>query len=126
MQHREHENQTGSDARGGLNLLMFVVQTYVVSVEVFLHCRLGERYLGIHGLCVLLLIPIHAVCWEHHNPLWLTRFWFAYFLACLVQRFGVLRRYFRGDLTHSRYTGWPWSASSASPCSQPINPSAAI
>ena len=108
MQSHEQENQNGSDAGSGLNLLMFVVQSYAISVEVFLHRRLGERYLGIHALFALFLIPIHAVCWERHDPMWLTRFWFIYFLACIIQRIGILSRYVRGDVTHSRYTGWPW------------------
>lgn len=98
------------DARQGFNILMFVVETYAFAVEVVLHHRFGCRAFGASAFCVLLLIPLHASAWEHHDINWLLSYWYVFLLLCLLHRIGMSIRFRQGTLydEHSRYQGWPW------------------
>ena len=57
MDNAQDSNAGASDARGTMNLAMLIIQAYATSVEVFLHRHLGERYLGLQAVGVLVLVP---------------------------------------------------------------------
>jgi hypothetical protein len=101
-----HEHQ-GSDTANNLNVLLFVAHAWATSVEVFLHTAPGSRYLGFQALAVLLLVPFNVLFWEGHDVRALLWFIPAYFLACIIARIGMLRRWRRGETCHSYYSGTP-------------------
>lgn len=100
-------NAGASDARGTMNLAMLLVQAYATSVEVFLHRHLGERYLGLQAVGVLVLVPFHAYLFQDYDSTGLMKFIVLYLLACMVQRVAMLWRRWKGVVQHSRYNGYP-------------------
>jgi hypothetical protein len=108
MIEQQQPNQQGDmfkDAERTANVLMFVVQAWATSVEVFIRRDMGRRYLGWNAVAVLVLVPIYCIYWERYDlsPM----FWFlgAYMLMCAVNRTSNLRH---GDRArHSYYNGYP-------------------
>jgi hypothetical protein len=97
-------------AKAALGWVAFIAGVLAVSVEVFLHRSrsFGERYVGLQGAAVLLIVPVFAAFWPGHDlrPL----FWFlaAYLCMCFLVRVGVAIRLHReGPVQHSRYNGYP-------------------
>jgi hypothetical protein len=108
MNEQQQPNQQGDmfeDAQLGVNILMFVVQAWATSLEVFIRRDIGCRYLGWNAVSVLILVPIYSMYWEHFDisPM----FWFllAFLLMCGVARTSNLRQGNRGR--HSYYNGYP-------------------
>jgi hypothetical protein len=102
-------NHTGADDRtAGLNVLGFVIDAWATSLQVFLHCRFGERFFGPQAPAVLVLIPIYMVGWPHDDLRPMLLYLPAYLFMCLVQRLEMGLRRLRGDPpVHSRYNGTP-------------------
>lgn len=97
----------GSSDKSGLPVLMFVVQAWATSVEVFLHRGFGERYLGLQAGAVLLLVPLYCLAWPHYDLRPMMMFLLAYLVMyCTARSKAVLRRW-RGEQFHSYYTGRP-------------------
>jgi hypothetical protein len=102
------QNPNPSDATGAnLAWALFVCRSVAVSVEVFLHREIGERYLGLPAAAVLLLVPLYSLGWRGHDLWPLMLFLLAYLVMCCCARVGSLVRRFRGEPGHSFYTGWP-------------------
>src|ERR1700759_4854793 len=99
------KGQDNNPAAWGLALLL--VSACAASVEVFLHRRFGERYLGVQAAAVLLLIPGYCLGWQGYNVQPMFLLWIAYLLMCLAHRVGGLIARWRGERGHSYYTGWP-------------------
>lgn len=79
-----NNNQTGADDRtAGLNVLGFVIDAWATSLQVFLHCRFGERFFGPQAPAVLLLIPIYMVGWPHDDLRPMLLYLPAYLFMCL-------------------------------------------
>lgn len=93
--------------KAGASWLAFLSQSLAVSVEVFLHSRIGSRYLGGAGAFVLLIIPVYSTLWEEHDVMPLFQYLIAYLMLCAVVRVGSLRRRFKGTEGHSYYSGYP-------------------
>jgi hypothetical protein len=95
------------DALKAANWLQFIVESWAVSVEVFLRREFGWNYIGAKGALVLLLVPMFMLLWPEHDlrPL----FWFlcTYLVMCAVARAQAWRRRSHGDANHSYYSGWP-------------------
>lgn len=94
--------------RSAANLANLLARTLAVSVEVFLHRRLGSRAIGIEGACVIPLIMIYCLFWPEDDlePM----MWFLGGFICmtaLARASGLVRRW-RGTEFHTRYTGLPW------------------
>jgi hypothetical protein len=95
------------DGRAGRAVGLFLVYVWAVAVEVFLHRRFGERYLGGQAAAVLLLIPLYCLGWQGYNLQPMFQLWVAYLLMCLLHRVDGLVARWRGERGHSYYTGWP-------------------
>jgi len=93
--------------RTGFNVVAFVARSFAMICEVFMHFGFGSRYLGLHAMAGMLLIPLWAVFWPGRDPSLLLFFWFAYLLALGAARAGIIRSIRRGDKIHSRYNGTP-------------------
>jgi len=87
--------------------LYFVLQTWAMSVEVFLHRRFGSRYNPLPAAAVLLLVPLYCAAWQGQDvrPMW--QFLEAYVSACFIARINIVCRHWRGDRIHTRYSGEP-------------------
>ncbi len=93
--------------RNGLAWLGFIVKSLAVTVEVFLHRRFGERYIGLQGLAGIGLILLFCTFFPTDDVRPLVGFLGLYLVMCFVARTGVLWRRLRRDDEHSRYTGRP-------------------
>lgn len=107
-QSQDPNASAASDARNTMNWAVTVVQIYAMSVEVFLHRSMGERYLGPQVIGVPFLVFLHAYLFRDHDPSLLMLFLVAFVAACLLQRIGILWRGWTGRRLHSRYNGSPW------------------
>lgn len=88
-------------------LAMFILRVWGVSLEVFLHRGMGDRYLGNQAAAVLLLVPLYASFWKGYDVRPLLYYLVFYVLACWISRWKSARARARGELCHSRYSGWP-------------------
>lgn len=94
-------------ARAGLTVGLFLCRTLAVSLEVFLHSGIGDRYLGLQALAVLVVVPLYMLFWPGYDLRPMTLFWWAYIVMCGIGRLGTIGKRLRGEHGHSRYTGWP-------------------
>ncbi len=103
----QQPDNSGSSPQMGANWLLFVVHAWAVSIEVFLHRGIGERYVGAQGAAVLLLVPVYCLGWEGYDLAPMMYFLAAYLVMCLLARLEVIARRRRGEYGHSQYTGRP-------------------
>ena len=95
------------DARAAMGWLAFISRIGSVTVEVFLHSRFGERYIGMEAAAALVLVPVFGLFWPEYDLEPLMQFLGAYLFMCLLARIGMTLRRLRGVREHSRYTGYP-------------------
>jgi hypothetical protein len=93
--------------RNGFNLPEFVMETWAVSVEVFLHRRIGARYIGMQGLAVILLVPIYFLVWQENDCTPMLWFMLAFLGMCCIARGKTLVQSRQNSPVHSRYSGEP-------------------
>lgn len=94
--------------KNAIGWIAFISGTLAVSVEVFLHRRLGARYLGLQAAAVILLVPLYSLFWEGHDVAPLAQFLAVYLVMCFFHRIGNAARSRRGGAQeHTRYTGYP-------------------
>lgn len=105
--HTPHQQGLLGSARSGFTVGLFLCRCLAVSLEVFLHTGIGERYLGMQAFAVLVLVPVYMLFWPGYDLRPMTAFWWAYFVMCGFVRLGAAVRRKRGEHGHSRYTGWP-------------------
>ena len=94
--------------RNTMNLGTIVVRALAVTVEVFLHVRIGARYIGLQALVAIPGIVIFSMFWHGHDvrPLW--NFLVVFMLMAFAHRLDAFRRQNLGSVEHSRYSGYPW------------------
>lgn len=85
----------------------FVARSWAVTVEVFLHRRFGERYIGLQAVAAIPLVLLYTLFWNGHDLRPMFVFLAAYLALCLAARIGVALRRRRGPQLHSYYTGQP-------------------
>lgn len=107
-----HSNQPQPPAQQGrgpsvLQAVWLVASAFAVTLEVFLRREMGSRYLDRQAAAAVLLIPGFGLFFPERDLRPLMWFLGAYLLACSVVRARSLRRRFRGEEEHSRYSGWP-------------------
>ena len=100
--------QGNQSSRNGFNWLQFIIDTWAVSVEVFLRRRFGWKYIGAQGAAVLLLIPLFTALWSEHDPGPLMCFFGAYLVMWAVAGAQAWWRRSRGEAVFSYYSGCPW------------------
>ena len=103
---QQQENRSMSISES-VNLVVAAANVWATSITTFMRRCTGRDIPGFTGLCILVWIPIYFVITEEPAILLL---WPAYLLAQLCHRVGQLRRFMRGVVMHSYYTGWPWLA----------------
>lgn len=93
--------------RNTMNLGTIVVRALAVTVEVFLHVRIGARYIGLQALVAVPGIVIFGMFWHGHDirPLW--NFVLVFMLLAFAHRLDAFRRQNLGSVEHSRYSGYP-------------------
>lgn len=104
---QQHQPPSGPSQAATMNAVGFVVRTWATSVEVLLHKRVGERYLGLQAAAVLLLIPCYCLFWRGYDLQPLMCFFVVYLCGVGVARADVLSRKRSGMPIHSFYTGYP-------------------
>lgn len=85
----------------------FISQYLATSVEVFLHRRFGERYIGLQAAAVLPAMLVYSLFWQGHNTAPLMMFVAAYMVMVAGVRVDIARRRRSGDVEHSYYNGFP-------------------
>jgi hypothetical protein len=93
--------------RGSTNLVLWVIRIWAVSLEMFLHRNLGERYLGIQAVLALLLLSFYSVFWPGYDLRPFSLFMLLYLAMWVKARLENFAARRRGEVYHSRYTGWP-------------------
>ena len=71
-----NQQTRSGDVRQAANWVQFIVESWAVSVEVFLRREFGWNYIGAKGAAVLLLVPMFMLLWPEHDPrplLWFLR-----------------------------------------------------
>jgi hypothetical protein len=93
----------------GYAVIQWLARGCANTVEVFLHKRMGHRYLGIHSLVPLLIMFVYAGYWasEGYDVAPISAFIFIYAVALTFAMAGCAYRRFRGGGEHSRYNGLP-------------------
>ncbi len=105
--HNHHQHGPFQTARGAMNLVAFSVQSGAVTVEVFLHSRFGERYIGGQAAAAVVIIPCFGMLFPEHDIRPLFYFLGSFLVMCFLQRMDIMRRLRRGDREHSLYNGFP-------------------
>ena len=102
------QQQSGMSGAEAGNWLRFLIESWAISVEVFIRKGFGVRYVGSKGAMVLLIVPMVIIFFsQEHDPRPLCWFLLAYLVMCVFRRVGALRRQTLGDTTHSFYSGRP-------------------
>jgi hypothetical protein len=110
MQNRSQPSQMPSELTGRLiaESVEGISRAIALTVEVFLHCGFGSRYVG----CGFVGIPIifcFALHFADQHPLPLLCYLAAYGVMWLIAAICTLIRCWGGrDTVHSRYTGRPY------------------
>lgn len=91
-------------------LLFIALEGYALSIEVFLHKRIGGRYVGMQIVPAAAVMACAAIWWAQHgeDPRPLIWFLVTFIGLAVFARAAAYSRAMRGDQTHSRYTGTPW------------------
>ena len=104
----QQESQAGrTGPQPGLGVLLLLLQAFAVVAEVFLHKRIGRRYLDKQAALALLVIPGFVLVWPEEDPRPLLYLLVAFALRCAVLRLQWLRRRTIDVVEHTRYSGWP-------------------
>lgn len=110
MQNAQQQNPVRQNALSTVSWWLFLVRVAAVSVEVFLHKRLGSRYCRAQAAMVVPLGVIYAWAWNFSGyriePV--MYFFGAYLVALVISQIAILIRIRRGDQEHSMYSGYPW------------------
>jgi len=87
----------------------FVAQVGAVSVEVFLHKRIGQRYCRLQAFMVVALGMIYAGLWQlqGYDQRPFVMFLVAFVIAAVMAQVAAFIRGRRGDHEHTQYSGWP-------------------
>jgi hypothetical protein len=107
MSNGQQQQSSGPSHAATMNALGFVFRTWATSVEVLLHKRVGDRYLGLQAAAVLLLIPIYAMFWPGYDLRPLMWFLPVYLGGVAIARLDVLTGKRNGLRIHSFYSGYP-------------------
>lgn len=103
-----HQQQaSGPSHAAASNALGFVFRAWATSVEVLLHKRVGDRYLGVQAAAVLLLIPIYCLFWPGYDLQPMMGFLVVYLCGVAIARSDVLSRKRNEVRIHSFYSGFP-------------------
>ena len=96
------------DGRKGMNFLLLIIRAWAISLEVFLHHRMGARYPGNAGALVLVFVPFYILWWEEYDVTPMFFFMLAYLTMCVVHRLASIRRRLqKREMGHSHYNGIP-------------------
>lgn len=93
----------------GFNWLLFGVDAWAISLQIFLHKQGGARYFGgLQAAAVIVLIPVYCTLWPNADLRPMMIYLLAYLFMCLVSRIARAVRQLRGGSpVHSRYNGYP-------------------
>ena len=95
--------------RSTLNWWGFLAQVGAVSVEVFLHSRIGQRYCRLQAFMVIPLGLVYAWMWQFqgYDEEPFLMFLVTFVGAVAIAQLAAIVRSRRGDHVHTQYNGWP-------------------
>lgn len=93
--------------RNTMNLGTIVVRALAITVEVFLHVRIGARYIGLQALVAVPGIAIFGMFWQGHDLGPLMNFLVVFMVMAFAHRLDAFRRQNLGSVEFSRYSGYP-------------------
>lgn len=88
-----------------VNWVQFACHTFSAPVEAWLRHGFGQNYFGVSALFSLLLIPLWGTFFPDSSLTPLFGFWWGYLAMMLVARIDMFRRWSRGEVEHTRYSG---------------------
>lgn len=106
LEHQQESDQSSS-TQNNAGLVLFLVNTWATSIEVFIRANFGERYLGLQAAAVFLLVPIYCGVKQATDYGMMSLYLFIYLFLCFVHRQTIRRRRRRGLSCHSYYDGTP-------------------
>lgn len=109
----EQKREPFADEKAAFGFVLLLLETYAFSVKPLLHDRMGSRAFGLPAALVLLLIPIHAMCWYEPRGPNLIPMWYACCIYSIICVFHGLNRVCRRlrripEANHSAYDGRPF------------------
>lgn len=95
--------------RSTLSWWGLLLQVAAVSVEVFLHTRIGHRYCRLQAFLVIPFGLAYAWFWKSqgYDEQPFQYFLAGYAIAVVIVQLAAIRRARRGDHEHTQYSGWP-------------------
>lgn len=95
------------DAKRAFSFLAFASQVLAHPVEPFLRTRFGSQYFGVAALVAFFVVPMWMVFFPTESPTGIWIFWVLYIVMQLRARIETTRLKAQGEVSHSRYSGWP-------------------
>ncbi|MEK6701063.1 MAG: hypothetical protein AABZ53_02290 [Planctomycetota bacterium] len=89
-----------------VNFLKFICMTFSAPVEVWLRRGFGDRYFSKAALFSVVLIPFWGTLFPGTDLTLLFGFWWSYFIMLLFARIAMFRRWTRGEVEHTLYSGY--------------------
>lgn len=93
--------------RSTTNWGMVVVQSFSLPLEVMLHRNFGSRFFAMKGARACLFMVVWPVLFPRSSPLPMLLFLLLFLIALNKARLDAWRRERRGEISHSRYSGFP-------------------
>jgi len=105
---QQPEESSGLDrVRNSFNWFTLIVNSIACTVQVFIHSRIGERFVGLHGLVGAAIIFLWTLLFPQDDSRPMMWFLVAYLVMCGWTRTTSLYRKLKGRVGHSRYNGYP-------------------
>lgn len=86
--------------------VLLVVRMLIAPVVVWTRRGFGDSYFGFPAFFALVFIPLWGTFFPDASPLPLMVFWFGYIAMLAVARYGMFRRWLRGEIEHRLYNGY--------------------
>lgn len=87
-------------------LFQWFCRMWTAPVEVWLRKSFGDKYFGTPALFSVIAIPLFATFFPGTNVAPLIAFWWGYFAMLLCARVEMFRRWRRGEVEHTQYSGY--------------------
>lgn len=104
---QSHSKRPGENAGFIFNWIYLLAASHATCFLVFFRCRCGTHAFGLNGLFALLMIVVYAGVAEATEMFPFLVLWLAFLCIRRGESVTMARR---GQVEHSRYSGWPWLA----------------
>lgn len=87
-------------------ILQWFCRMWTAPVEVWLRKGFGDKYFGTPAVFTVIAIPLFATFFPGSNVVGLLAFWWGYFAMLIHARVEMFRRWRRGEVEHTQYSGY--------------------